>query len=382
MAKTRNVLFLLSSSELYGSGRIVLQVLRLYQREGFNPIVVVTGPGQLVPILEAEGFAVYIQNLGILRRKYVSPAGLLNRLSKNLKAYRFLTSLHQKYEFELVYSNTLAVIVGAYWAKRHKISHIWHIHEILLNPKSLIKLLATSLDSTTPRAIAVSQAVADQWQPLLKKTKVQVIHNGIPYDEFLEDFPSAKKELGLPEDQVIVGMIGRINPWKGQLYFLEIAEKIAAKDPKTHFVFVGDPFPGYEPILEELQKRVKDKKLETRVTYLGFRDDIPRVMNALDIFVLPSTSPDPFPTVILEAMASAKPVVATYPGGSAEMVVDGKTGFLIPGGNVDLAAEILEKLISSPELRVEFGKAGRARVLTEYSLEAFEDKIKSIYGAS
>ena len=382
MAKTKNVLFLLSSSELYGSGRIVLQVLRLYQREGFNPIVVVTGPGQLVPILEAEGFAVYIQNLGILRRKYVSPAGLLNRLSKNLKAYRFLTSLHHKYEFELVYSNTLAVIVGAYWAKRHKISHIWHIHEILLNPKSLVKLLATSLDSTTPQAIAVSQAVADQWQPLLKKTKVQVIHNGIPYDEFLEDFPSAKKELGLPEDQVIVGMIGRINPWKGQLYFLEIAEKIAAKDPKTHFVFVGDPFPGYEPILEELRKRVKDKKLETRVTYLGFRDDIPRVMNALDIFVLPSTSPDPFPTVILEAMASAKPVVATYPGGSAEMVVDGKTGFLIPGGNVDLAAEILEKLISSPELRVEFGKAGRARVLTEYSLEAFEDKIKSIYGAS
>ena len=224
--------------------------------------------------------------------------------------------------------------------------------------------------------------MADQWQPLLKKSKIQVVHNGIPYDEFLADFPAVKSELGLPEDKVIVGMIGRINPWKGQLFFLEIAEKIAAKHPNTHFVFVGDPFPGYEPILEELRQGIINKRMEDRVTYLGFRDDIPRVMNALDIFVLPSTLPDPFPTVVLEAMASAKPVVATYPGGSAEMVVEGKTGFLIPGGNVDLGVEILEKLIANPELRVELGKAGRTRVLTEYSLEAFEDKIKSIYGAS
>jgi glycosyltransferase involved in cell wall biosynthesis len=222
--------------------------------------------------------------------------------------------------------------------------------------------------------------VADQWQPLLKKSKVQVIHNGIPYDNFLADFPSAKKELGLPEDQVIVGMIARINPWKGQLFFLEIAEKIAANNPKTHFVFVGDPFPGYEPILEELLKKVKDKNLENQVTYLGFREDIPRVMNALDIFVLPSILPDPFPTVILEAMASSKPVVATYPGGSAEMVVDGKTGFLIPMGNVDLGALVLEKLIKNPEIRMEFGKAGRARVLSEFSLKAFEEKIKHFYG--
>ena len=382
MAKSKNVLFLLSSSELYGSGRIILQVLRLYKREGFNPIVLVTGPGQLIPIMEAEGITVYIQNLGILRRKYVSPSGLLNRLGKNLGAYRYLNELHSKYNFVQVYSNTLAVIVGAYWAKRNKISHTWHIHEILLSPRPLVKLLASSLDITTPRPIAVSQAVADQWQPLLKKSKIQVIHNGIPYDEFLADFPAVKSELGLPEDKVIVGMIGRINPWKGQLFFLEIAEKIAAKHPNTHFVFVGDPFPGYEPILEELRQGIINKRMEDRVTYLGFRDDIPRVMNALDIFVLPSTLPDPFPTVVLEAMASAKPVVATYPGGSAEMVVEGKTGFLIPGGNVDLGVEILEKLIANPELRVELGKAGRTRVLTEYSLEAFEDKIKSIYGAS
>ncbi|GAA0877265.1 glycosyltransferase family 4 protein [Algoriphagus jejuensis] len=382
MAKQRNVLFLQSSSELYGSGRIILQVLRLYKREGFNPIVVLTGEGSLEPMLKEEGFPVYIQNLGILRRKYVNPTGLLNRLSKNLKAYRFLNELHEKYRFELVYSNTLAVIVGAYWAKRNEIPHQWHIHEILPGPAPLVKVLCGLLDQSTPKPIAVSQAVADHWQPLLKKSTIEVIHNGIPYDEFLEDSPLAKTELGIPEDHVCIGMIGRINPGKGQLFFLEMAERIARNNPKTHFVLIGDPFPGYEPILEEIRTKIRSKKLSPRISYLGFRADIPAVMKSLDIFVLPSILPDSFPTVILEAMASAKPVVATYSGGAAEMVIDGKTGFLIPVGNIELGVEAIEKLILNPELRMEFGNAGRARVLTEYSLKAFEDKIKSIYGTS
>lgn len=377
MSKPRNILFLQSSSDLYGSGKIILQVLRLYKREGFNPVVLLTGPGALEPILKAEGFPVYIQNLGILRRKYVNPSGILNRLSKNLKAYRFLNDLHSKYGFELVYSNTLAVIVGAYWAKRKKIPHEWHIHEILPGPAPLVKFLSGLLDSTTPEPIAVSQAVADHWQPMLKKAKMEVIHNGIPYDEFSVDHPFAKSALGLPEDQVIVGMIARINPWKGQLFFLEMAERLSKKHPNLHFALVGDPFPGYEPILEEILEKIQKSGLQQRVSYLGFRSEIPAVMQALDIFVLPSILPDPFPTVVLEAMASAKPVVATYPGGSAEMVLEGKTGFLISMGAVAQGVEAIDKLVVNPELRLVFGNAGRERVLSEYSLKAFEEKIKT-----
>jgi glycosyltransferase involved in cell wall biosynthesis len=377
MPKPRNVLFLQSSSELYGSGKIILQVLRLYRNEGFNPVVLLTNSGPLQAILELEGFSVYVQNLGILRRKYVNPAGLLNRLSKNLKAYRFLSKMDQRYQFELVYSNTLAVIVGAYWAKRRQIPHIWHIHEILLSPKPLVKMLSSLLDQSTPNPIAVSQAVADHWQPLLKKSKVQVIHNGIPYDAFLENYPIAKKELGLPAGQIIIGMIGLINPGKGQLFFLKMAQYLSEKYPHTHFLLVGDPFPGYEPILEEIRKEIREKSLETRVTYLGFREDIPKVMAALDVFVLPSILPDSFPTVILEAMAAGKPVVATRSGGASEMVVEGKTGYLIPIENIEKGIEALEKLIQDTELRQRFGEAGKKRVLSEFSLEAFEDKIKT-----
>lgn len=375
MPKPRNILFLQSSSELYGSGKIILQVLRIYRKEGFNPVVLLTNSGSLQNSLEKEGFNVYVQNLGILRRKYVNPSGLLNRLGKNLKAYRFLTELHQKYQFELVYSNTLAVIVGAYWAKRRQIPHIWHIHEILPGPKPLVKMLARLLDQSTPKPIAVSNAVANHWQPLLKKSRIQVIHNGIPYDAFLKDYPEANRELGLPAGKVSIGMIGRINPGKGQLFFLKLADQLSKKYPNTHFLLVGDPFPGYEPILEEIRKEVRGKNLEARVSYLGFREDIPKVMAALDVFVLPSILPDSFPTVILEAMAAGKPVVATRSGGASEMVLEGETGFLIPMGNVEKGVGGLEKLIENERLRLKFGQAGRLRVLSEYSLEAFEEKI-------
>lgn len=377
MKKNRNLLFLQSSSEGYGSGKIILQVLRLYRSEGFNPIVLLTNSGPLLSVLENEGFPVYVQNLGILRRKYVNPTGLLNRLSKNLKAYRFLSELHQRYQFELVYSNTLAVIVGAYWAKRRQIPHIWHIHEILPGPKPLVKMLVSLLDQSTPKPIAVSQAVANHWQRLLKKSKIQVIQNGIPYEAFLEDYPDAKTDLGFPDGNNLIGMIGRINPGKGQLFFLEMADQLSKKYLNTHFVLVGDPFLGYEPILEEIKKEIRVKNLEARVTYLGFREDIPRIMAALDVFVLPSILPDSFPTVILEAMAAGKAVVATRSGGASEIVLDGETGFLIPVGDVEKGIQALEKLIQAPELLQKFGDTGRKRVLSKFSLEAFEEKIKT-----
>ena len=264
MTKTRHILFLQSSSEGYGSGKIILQVLRFYQNQGFSPVVVLTNEGAIQRDLGELGIPFYIQNLGILRRKYVSPSGLLNRLSKNLKAYRFLSQLHELYGFEMVYSNTLAVVVGAYWARRKGLPHIWHIHEILLGPRPLVSWLAGLLDSSTPRPIAVSQAVADHWQPFLKKSKIQVIHNGIPYGSFLQAKPTLKDELGLPQSSLLIGMIGRINPGKGQLFFLELAEKIAKSYPEAHFLLVGDPFPGYESILEEVKKEIRDKRLEAR----------------------------------------------------------------------------------------------------------------------
>jgi glycosyltransferase involved in cell wall biosynthesis len=376
MTEKRNVLFLQSSSELYGSGKIIVQVVQVYRREGFNPIVLLTGPGPLADLLIKDGYTVRIKNLGILRRKYVRPSGLINRLGKNIQAYSYLNQLHREYDFQLVYSNTLAVVVGAWWARRRNLPHIWHIHEILQGPSSLILMLARMLDSRTLEPIVVSHAVESNWKDKLQKAKPKVIHNGICYDPYLKDFPNSKKQLGIDVNRIVITMVGRINPGKGQLFFLEMAEMLLKKYPKLYFLLVGDPFPGYESIEREILQKIESPSLSSSVNYLGFRSDIPEILAATDVFVLPSILPDSFPTVILEARASGKPVVATKSGGASELVLGEETGFLIPISDVKRGVLVLEKLIESEALRSKMGIAGRARVLKEFSFEAFEEKIR------
>ncbi len=375
MAEPKHVLFLQSSSELYGSGKIIHQVLQVYRSVGFTPIVLLTGQGPLADLLIEDGYTVRIKNLGILRRKYVRPSGLINRLGKNIQAYSYLNQLHREFDFQLVYSNTLAVVVGAWWARRRTIPHIWHIHEILQGPSPLVKMLARMLDSSTSEPIVVSDAVNNHWKDKLKKAKPTVIHNGICYDPYLKDFSNSKHKLGIDENRIVITMVGRINPGKGQLFFLQMAEMLQEKHSMLHFLLVGDPFPGYESIEQEILQKIESVSLRTAVNYLGFRSDIPEILAATDVFVLPSILPDSFPTVILEAMAASKPVVATRSGGASEMVIHGETGFLIPMGDVKKGVEALEKLIKNVDLRIEMGNTGRNRVLHEYSLESFEEKI-------
>jgi glycosyltransferase involved in cell wall biosynthesis len=121
-----------------------------------------------------------------------------------------------------------------------------------------------------------------------------------------------------------------------------------------------------------MEEKIKNSGLQTHVSYLGFRRDIPEILQALDIFVLPSILPDPFPTVILEAMASGKPVVATAQGGAKEMIVKGETGFLIPWDNAGSASEAISDLVNKKEMREKMGEKGRSRVLEKFSPEAFQ----------
>ncbi len=334
--------------------------------------MVLPGEGPLQEVLVEEGFEVRIHNLGILRRKYISPKGMANRLEMTLKAYHFFNQLHREIHFELVYSNTLAVIIGAIWAKRNGVKHIWHIHEIIHSPKPLVRMLSHLLDWTTPFPIVVSESVKNHWAKKLKKAKPQVIYNGICYNDF-----GAKKNHGREKGEcLVITMVGRINPGKGQLFFLSLAGELLKKYAHLKFFMVGDPYPGYEDIREKIHQKINSQGLEGNVMDLGFRKDIPQIMGESDIFVLPSTLPDSFPTVILEAMASRLPVLATRSGGAEEMVEAGKTGELINIGDVAAGVAVLSSWIENPQWRQEMGINARKRVLKEFSLESFKAKLK------
>jgi glycosyltransferase involved in cell wall biosynthesis len=142
---------------------------------------------------------------------------------------------------------------------------------------------------------------------------------------------------------------------------------------------VGDAYKGYEYLYDELSAQKKRLGIEAVVTDLGYRTDIASIMNALDIFVLPSIKPDPFPTVILEAMAAQKPVVATQQGGACESVVHGLTGYLVPLQDPATVAAHILALAQNESLRNKMGLAGYQRFQNLYSFENFETTIAAAF---
>lgn len=370
------VIFLHSSSELYGASKILIYVIEIFKKLGYSTLLVLPGEGPFRAEVEKRGIEVAIVNLGILRRKYFHPFGVLNRTRKFIKAYRYLNELHKKEPISIIYSNTFAVLIGAFFAKRNKITHIWHIHEIIKSPKFLVRFLAKQIDGIHPRPVVVSESVANHWTNVLSDIQPEVIHNGIDYTPFLNGVEGAHKKAGLPQDRKIVTMVGRINPGKGQLFFLQMAMEVIKEHPDALFLVVGDPYPGYESILEEIGAFIQDNGLGKHVLDLGFRMDIPDILKCTNVFVLPSVLPDSFPTVVLEAMASALPVVATKSGGSVEMLVDNETGYLIDIGDVNTGSEKIIHLLNHPIEAKEMGRLGRERVLKEFSYGLFAQKME------
>ena|SRR5690554_458365 len=372
---SQRILMLHSSSDMYGASKIFYITVLLLRDAGHVVHVVLSEEGSLADQLRKEGVEVSILRLGILRRKYFTPQGLFNRLSVLKKAHRSLVDLVKQKRISHIYSNTTAVLVGAWVANELKIFHTWHIHEIIAQPKWLGWILGKMVGRYADQVIVVSDAVKCFWQPFMANKELTVVYNGIDYAPYIDPPSSLRKELSIPEEIVLVGMIGRISHWKGQAYFLEMAKLLSLSHQRLAFVIAGDAFPGSEYLVAEMQQKIAALGLEENVFTLGFRTDVPEIMAALDVFVLPSIQPDPLPTVILEAMASGKPVVATSHGGAREMIKENETGYLIPWDNAPKAAEIILPLVKDAALRQEMGRNGRRRVLQHFSLEAFRRNI-------
>lgn len=367
------------SSDLYGASKIFLESVRSLKHEGFGVVVVLSEDGPLVKELQSLGTIIHIHKLGILRRKYFSPTGLINRIKTILKAKSFLEELMTKYPISHVYSNTSAVLVGAFLVRKIGVKHVWHLHEILLSPSWFVWMMGKIINRNSDKVVVVSQAVWDNWKRQIDESKLVLVYNGINYQPYLKNKADFRAENAGLENKVLLGMIGRVNHWKGQGYFLDIANILVKHHDNVHFILVGDAFPGTEYLVHEMNQKIENLDLKSYVSYLGFRNDIPEILRAVDIFVLPSILPDPFPTVILEAMASGKPVIATAHGGAKEMILAGETGILIPWDNSELAAEAISGLITNKELREKMGEKGQTRVLEKFSPEVYQKNFTSLF---
>jgi len=374
-----NILILGASSDLYGGSKILAIVANILQEGKHKPIVVVSEHGELIGELNRLGVEVRIVRLGILRRKYFSVPGILNRIKVNRSAWKALGKLIDEEKIDIVYSNTTGVLIGAFLAKKKNIKHIWHIHEIITKPKTFTRILGRLVNKYADNVIVVSDAVKNHWKEYINTTNINRIYNGIDTSIYTRSEGLLRKELNLKETDLLIGMIGRVNHWKGQDFFIDIARQILNHEPDTKFIIAGDAYPGNEHLVDKMLDRLNNELPPQSVFYIGYRTDIPSILKSIDIFVLPSILPDPFPTVILEAMASSKPVVATNHGGALEMVAHMETGIIIPHDNVEESAEELLKLIRDREKMVTMGELGNIRINTLFSLEKFRASILKLF---
>lgn len=284
----------------------------------------------------------------------------------------------------LVHSNTSAVYSGAFAAKFSKIPHIWHIREIIQRPTILKRVNSWIIPALSTKIIANSMRTKDSivGNNTRNGNKTEVIYNGIDlprFDAYSGSGQQLRTAWEISDKIMLIGMVGRISYRKGQDYFVSVANNVLKKHPNAKFVIVGGTVPGQENIKSELITQVSQLKISENVIIEDFREDIPAVMDALDVFVLPSILPESFGNVILEAMAMKKPVVANAHGGSIEIVDDNVTGFLVNPNDRDAMTEALSELIENPQKRINMGLEGRRRVENCFSLDLYVSSIQDAY---
>jgi D-inositol-3-phosphate glycosyltransferase len=190
----------------------------------------------------------------------------------------------------------------------------------------------------------------------------------------------ARSFFGLPHDKKIIGVLGRLDPGKGQEILVRAISEIVKRHPEILLVIAGDETAGelgYKTYLEKICKAIG---VDQNVKFLPFTDAVPQLMAALDIFVLPSFG-ETYGLVVIEAMSMEKPVIATNAGGLPEILTDGKTGLLIEPRNVDALANTIEKILDDKALMISLGHAAREDALRRFGMDRCVDALLGLLAA-
>ncbi len=288
-------------------------------------------------------------------------------------------------DIDLVHVDSLHNFVPALAARLTGRPLVWLYNDYLPGPvRRALLSLASALASTFLVQGENLKQLHTAGRPKLRD-KTVVLYSGVDARRFAPDEHGAeqrrrvREELGLPAECTLVGTIRAIHRLKGYTYFLEAAAQIKSRISSAKFLIVGsrlDTDPGYWDHLQQLTEQLG---LTQDVVFTGFREDIPAILSALDVFVLASIE-ESCPVALLEAIAMKVPVVATDVGAVSELVLDGRTGFVVPlrdGGAIAKAALTLLEM-PREQLRA-MVEAGRERVETTFDIDAIALQQRRIY---
>jgi glycosyltransferase involved in cell wall biosynthesis len=227
----------------------------------------------------------------------------------------------------------------------------------------------------TARVIAVSRAVAESLysQAIFDAGKVVTIHNGIDLERFAVGGPRSTSPQTLR-----VGTAGHLAPIKGQEDLVRAAALVLQNHANVEFVIAGEDKSQSRQNRNAIERLIRELTLDDRVRLIGWVGDMPEFLATLDLFVSSARS-EPFGLAIVEAMAAGVPVIATASEGAREIIDDGKSGRLVPVGDIALLAKAMDELIKNESERRRLGQNGRAAAREQFSLERMVETTAKVY---
>lgn len=363
------IVHLVIDGEVAGGQMVALQFARAARRRGDRVLFVSPTSGAFTDLVAAEGMEVALIDLS--RTFRLTGAWQLRALLRRVDA----DVLHTHPQLA---GNILGRVAGALAG----VAVVSHIHaENFFRSQRQVATVHRLLDNATARLCARILVVSDATRAALAaqgypQDRMETVHNGFDGASVpAESARAVRRELGLPADALVVCIVGRLNAMKGQR---EAIEALARLGGESHLVIAGEDAEHGGAFASELHRLADDLGVGGRVHLTGYRADVPAVLAAADVFVLPSWA-EGLPMVVLEAMAAGLPVVAARVGGIPELVVDGETGLLVAPRDVAALAAALGLLVTDEEKRRRLGAAGRLRLEREFTERAASERVLAVY---
>jgi glycosyltransferase involved in cell wall biosynthesis len=370
------ILYISHSPYLNGAEICLYKLIKNINKDIFDPVVVFPEHGPLV-----EKF----RNMGI--KTYILPLERWIRFkndiqSKNTDMFsrsQNIVKIIENESIDLVHTNTSVILEGAIAAKLKGIPHIWHIHEFLNGHTDLISVVPLpvvyfAMSFLSDKIISVSDFTRSQFEPINDNRKFTVLYNGIEENNISASnniFPDYQEN----NNEIIAVTIGLLTEAKGFNNLIETAALVRNKGRKIKFYWIGEAF---KSPLQKFKLKIKKLGLKDSVIFLGFKSNIQEVLKSADLLISFSQN-EALPTVILEAMAAEKAVIATNCGGTSECVIDGVTGYLVPVDNpVEMSNKIIE-LTDDSQKRKSFGENGLKRFRENFNIKTYKEKIEKLY---
>jgi L-malate glycosyltransferase len=381
----QRVLYVNHTSQVSGGERSLLTVLSGLD-SAIQPVVACP-EGQLadevralgvetVPLLGTEG--------SLKLHPYQTPLALWALLRDAVKIRRAAVSLGT----DVIHANSIRAGLSAGLAARlGGPPVVVHVRDRL--PASAVSSLTFQvLARTADHFVSNSRYTAAGVSSNHSGPPVSVLHNCVDLSRFDPERltrEEARARLGLGSEQPLLAVVAQITPWKAQDDAIRIAARLAAKHPDVRLLIVGSAkfvskatrFDNTR-YLAELESLTRSLGVEDNVLFMGEREDVPEILRALDVLLMPSWE-EPFGRAIIEAMAMGVPVVATEVGGPSEIVTRGKEGVLLPPRDPERWAKVAGELLDDPGRRDEIGRRARERATRDFSLDAHVREVLALY---